>query len=128
MEDTRAVHTDGAPAALGPYSQAIVAGGFVYTAGQIPLDPDSGELVEGGVEVQAERVLENLGAILAAAGSSFSKVVKTTVFLSDMDDYAAVNEVYARYFREPYPARSAVQVARPPRGVRLEIEAIARIE
>ncbi len=128
MGDTRAVHTDGAPAALGPYSQAIVAGGFVYTAGQIPLDPDSGELVEGGVEVQAERVLENLGAILAAAGSSFSKVVKTTVFLSDMDDYAAVNEVYARYFREPYPARSAVEVARLPRGVRLEIEAIARIE
>ncbi len=128
MGDTRAVHTDGAPAALGPYSQAIVAGGFVYTAGQIPLDPDSGELVEGGVEVQAERVLENLGAILAAAGSSFSKVVKTTVFLSDMDDYAAVNEVYARYFREPYPARSAVQVARLPRGVQLEIEAIARIE
>lgn len=128
MEDTRAVHTDGAPAALGPYSQAIVAGGFVYTAGQIPLDPDSGELVEGGVEVQAERVLENLGAILAAAGSSFSKVVKTTVFLSDMDDYAAVNEIYARYFREPYPARSAVQVARLPRGVRLEIEAIASID
>ena len=128
MGDTRAVHTDGAPAALGPYSQAIVAGGFVYTAGQIPLDPDSGELVEGGVEVQAERVLENLGAILAAAGSSFSKVVKTTVFLSDMDDYAAVNEVYARYFREPYPARSAVEVARLPRGVRLEIEAVARIE
>ncbi len=128
MGDTRAVHTDGAPAALGPYSQAIVAGGFVYTAGQIPLDPDSGELVEGGVEVQAERVLENLGAILTAAGSSFSKVVKTTVFLSDMDDYAAVNEVYARYFREPYPARSAVEVARLPRGVRLEIEAIARIE
>ena len=128
MGDTRAVHTDGAPAALGPYSQAIVAGGLVYTAGQIPLDPDSGELVEGGVEVQAERVLENLGAILAAAGSSFSKVVKTTVFLSDMDDYAAVNEVYARYFREPYPARSAVEVARLPRGVRLEIEAIARIE
>ena len=128
MGDTRAVHTDGAPAALGPYSQAIVAGGFVYTAGQIPLDPDSGELVEGGVEVQAERVLENLGAILTAAGSSFSKVVKTTVFLSDMDDYAAVNEVYARHFREPYPARSAVEVARLPRGVRLEIEAIARIE
>lgn len=128
MGDTRAVHTDGAPAALGPYSQAIVAGGFVYTAGQIPLDPDSGELVEGGVEVQAERVLENLGAILAAAGSSFSKVVKTTVFLSDMDDYAAVNEVYARYFREPYPARSAVQVARLPRGVQLEIEAVARID
>ncbi len=128
MGNARAVHTDGAPAALGPYSQAIVAGGFVYTAGQIPLDPDSGELVEGGVEVQAERVLENLGAILAAAGSSFSKVVKTTVFLSDMDDYAAVNEVYARYFREPYPARSAVQVARLPRGVGLEIEAIARIE
>ncbi|MEE8520889.1 MAG: RidA family protein [Gemmatimonadota bacterium] len=128
MGDTRAVHTDGAPAALGPYSQAIVAGGFVYTAGQIPLDPDSGEMVEGGVEVQAERVLENLGAILAAAGSSFSKVVKTTVFLSDMDDYAAVNEVYARYFREPYPARSAVEVARLPRGVRLEIEAVARID
>ena len=128
MGDTRAVHTDGAPAALGPYSQAIVAGGFVYTAGQIPLDPDSGELVEGGVEVQAERVLENLGAILTAAGSSFSKVVKTTVFLSDMDDYAAVNEVYARYFREPYPARSAVEVARLPRGVRLEIEAVARID
>ncbi len=128
MGDMRAVHTDGAPAALGPYSQAIVAGGFVYTAGQIPLDPDSGELVEGGVEVQAERVLENLGAILTAAGSSFSRVVKTTVFLSDMDDYAAVNEVYARYFRKPYPARSAVEVARLPRGVRLEIEAVARID
>ena len=127
MADLKAVQTDGAPAAIGPYSQGIITGGFLFTAGQIALDPATGELVEGGIDFQAERVLENLSAIIEAAGASMADVVKTTVFLTDMSDYAAVNEVYARYFTEPFPARSAVAVAHLPKGVRLEIEAVARI-
>lgn len=122
----QAVETDGAPAALGPYSQAIVAGDVVYTAGQIGLDPGSGELVAPDAPAQAERALANLAAVLEAAGLGMGDVVKTTVFLADMGDYAAVNEVYARHFDEPYPARSAVQVAELPKGARVEIEAVAR--
>jgi 2-iminobutanoate/2-iminopropanoate deaminase len=127
MTDLREVQTLKAPSAIGPYSQAIIAGGFVFTAGQIALDPGSGEIVEGDIGVQAERVLENLKAVLDAAGSSLTNVVKCTVFLADIGDFAAVNEVYARYFTEPYPARSAVQAAALPKGARVEIEAVARL-
>lgn len=125
MTERKRVHTDDAPAAIGPYSQAIVSGGMVFTAGQIGLDPSTGDMVEGGVEAQAVRALENLTAVLAAAGSSMKDVLKTTVYLADMADFARVNEIYARYFEEPYPARSAVQAAALPKGALLEIEAIA---
>jgi len=124
----RTIRTDRAPGAIGPYSQAIVAGNLVFTAGQIPLDPATGELVQGDVAAQTERVIENLRAILEAAGSSLTKVVKTTVFLADMDDFAAMNEVYARYFGDHRPARSTVQAARLPRDVRVEIEAVAVLD
>lgn len=127
MTDREKVQTAGAPAAIGPYSQAIISGGFVYTAGQIALDPASGDLVEGGVEAQAERVLLNLTAVLEAAGSGMAQVVKTTMYLADMGDFGTVNGVYARYFGEPYPARSAVQAAALPKGALVEIEAIARL-
>lgn len=119
-----AVSTPAAPAAIGPYSQATVSGSMVYTSGQIPLLPD-GSLQEGDVAVQARQVLENLKAVLSAAGSGLDRVLKTTVFLKDMDDFAAMNAVYSEYFSEPYPARSTVQVARLPRDVRVEIEAVA---
>ena len=119
-----AVTTSAAPAAIGPYSQATVSGQLVYTSGQIPMLPD-GSLQEGDVAVQARQVLENLKAVLTAAGSGLERVLKTTVFLKDMDDFAAMNAVYAEYFTEPYPARSTVQVARLPRDVRVEIEAVA---
>jgi 2-iminobutanoate/2-iminopropanoate deaminase len=124
-DDIRAVHTDRAPQAIGPYSQAIVAGSLVFTAGQIPLDPATGELVTGDIATQTERVLQNLTAILLASGTSLHRVVKTTVFLSDMQDFAAMNEVYARHFKEHKPARSTVQAAGLPRAVRVEIEAVA---
>ena len=127
MADRKRVHTDGAPAAIGPYSQAIVSDGYVFTAGQIALDPATGELVKGGVEAQAERVLDNLKAVLEAAGSSLNDVVKTTMYLADIADFVAVNGVYARFFKEPYPARSAVQAAALPKGARVEIDAIARL-
>lgn len=127
MTQRKRVHTDEAPAAIGPYSQAIISGGLVFTAGQIGLDPATGDMVEGGVEAQAVRALDNLAAVLAAAGSSAREVVKTTVFLADMADFARVNETYARYFEEPYPARSAVQAAALPKGALVEIEAIARL-
>ena len=121
----KTIQTDRAPAAIGPYSQAIVANGFVFTAGQIALDPASGQIVEGDVVAQAERVFLNLRAILEAAGTSFADVVKTTVFLADMADFPRVNEVYARAFGSARPARSTVQAAGLPRGVLVEIEAIA---
>jgi 2-iminobutanoate/2-iminopropanoate deaminase len=127
MTDRRSVHTDGAPAAIGPYSQAIVSGGFVFTAGQVALIPDTMELVEGGVEEQAHRALKNLTAVIEAAGSSMKDVVKTTLYLADMADFVAVNEIYAGYFQEPFPARSAVQAAKLPKGGLVEIDAIARI-
>lgn len=119
------IHTEGAPAAIGPYSQAIAHGELVFTAGQIPLDPASMQLVEGDVAAQTERVLQNLSAVLESAGASLQSVVKTTVFLADMDDFGAVNEVYGRWFGDHAPARSTVQVARLPRDARVEIEAIA---
>jgi 2-iminobutanoate/2-iminopropanoate deaminase len=120
------ISTPNAPAAIGPYSQGISAGGtFLFTAGQIPLDPASGQLVEGDIRVQTRRVMENLKAILTAGGSGLSAVVKTTVFLKDMGEFTAMNEVYATYFPQKPPARSTVEVARLPRDVRVEIEAVA---
>jgi 2-iminobutanoate/2-iminopropanoate deaminase len=123
----KVVKTDAAPGALGPYSQAIVAGGVVYCAGQIPLDPATGNIVSGGIAQQTEQVLKNLQAVLAAAGSSLDRAVKTTVFLKDMNDFNAMNEVYGRpeYFGSAAPARSTVQVARLPRDVSVEIEVVA---
>jgi 2-iminobutanoate/2-iminopropanoate deaminase len=119
------VATDGAPKAIGPYSQGIRVNGFVFTAGQVALDPKTGELVAGGIAEQTTRALENLRAILTEAGTSLAKVVKTTVFLVDMADFAAMNEVYGRAFGTHRPARSTVAVAALPRGARVEIEAIA---
>lgn len=121
------VHTEQAPAAIGPYSQAVVANGVVYTAGQIALDPATMQIVEGDVVAQAERVLQNLTAVLAAAGASWGTVVKTTIFLADMADFQRVNEVYARVLGDARPARSTVAVAGLPRGVRVEIEAVALV-
>jgi 2-iminobutanoate/2-iminopropanoate deaminase len=121
----RTVQTDRAPAAIGPYSQAVLANGLVFAAGQIPLDPITGQVVGGDVAAQTERVLANLGAVLQAAGASWTSVVKTTVFLQDMDDFPTVNQVYARILGDARPARSTVQVAALPRGVRVEIDAIA---
>lgn len=123
----RAVQTDRAPAAIGPYSQAVVANGFLFTAGQIPLDPATGQVVIGDVTAQTERVLANLAAVLEAAGTSWGSVVKTTVFLNDMNDFPAVNQVYARMLGNARPARSTVQVAALPRGVLVEIDAIAAL-
>jgi 2-iminobutanoate/2-iminopropanoate deaminase len=123
----QAVASPGAPAAIGPYSQAIVAGPFLFCSGQIPLDPVTGTVVDGGIAAQTRRVLENVGAVLAAAGVSFDAVVKTTVFLADMAEFAAMNEVYGEYFSAPAPARSTVQAARLPRDVRVEIEVVAHL-
>jgi len=119
------IRTEKAPGAIGPYSQAVEAGGMIYTSGMIPINPETGELVTGGVEQQAEQAISNLKNLLEASGSSMDKVVKTVVFIKDMEDFAKINEVYAGYFAEPYPARSCVQVARLPKDVAIEIEAIA---
>jgi 2-iminobutanoate/2-iminopropanoate deaminase len=124
---TRSVQTDAAPAAIGPYSQAIIAGGFLFTAGQIPIDPVTGQVVEGDVVPQTRRVMDNLQAVLAAAGASWKDVVKTTVFLQDMADFPRMNEVYSAAMGEARPARSTVQVAGLPRGVRVEIELVAHL-
>ena len=121
-----AISTPQAPAAIGPYSQAIAIGGLLFCSGQLGLDPDSGALVEGGVAAQAERSLTNLARVLDAAGLTFADVVKTTIFLADMADFAAVNAVYGRFVTDPPPARSTVQVAALPKGGLVEIEAIAR--
>jgi 2-iminobutanoate/2-iminopropanoate deaminase len=122
------IHSDNAPAAVGPYSQAVMIGrSFIYTAGQVGLDPETMKLVDGGVAVQTEQVLKNLQAVLEAAGSGLEHVFKTTVFLADMNDYKAVNEVYARYFTADPPARSAVQVAALPLGALIEIEVVATV-
>jgi 2-iminobutanoate/2-iminopropanoate deaminase len=125
MTELKTVQTAAAPAAIGPYSQAIVANGLVFTAGQIPLDPGTMDLVGGAVAEQTEQVMTNLAAILREAGAELSTVVKTTVFLRDMNDFAAMNEVYGRHFGEHKPARSTVQAARLPRDVAVEIEAVA---
>jgi len=127
MSELKPVHTDGAPAALGPYSQAIISGGFVFASGQVAIDPTTGEVVEGGVAEQTDRVLTNLSAVLEAAGASMSTVVKATVFLTDMGTFAEMNEVYARHFEDHRPARAAVEVAGLPKGVDVEIEAVARV-
>jgi 2-iminobutanoate/2-iminopropanoate deaminase len=119
------VNTPEAPAAVGPYSQAIAAGPWLFTAGQIPLVPETGELVEGGIAVQTTRVLENLAAVLHANGMRFSDVVKTTVFLTDLGDFQEMNAVYATFFGDAKPARSTIQVAALPKGATVEIEAIA---
>ncbi len=119
------IRTDKAPKAIGPYSQGIQANGLVFVSGQIPLDPATGELVPGPIEDQTRRVLGNVAGVLAAAGLGFEDVVKATVFLQDMNDFAKMNAVYGELFKEPYPARAAVQVARLPRDVRVEIEVIA---
>ena len=125
MNTLNAVATDKAPKAIGPYSQAIVTGGVVYTAGQVALDPQSGELVGANVAQETEQVLKNLTAVLLAAGSSLGQVVKTTVYLADMADFAAMNEVYAKHFGGHRPARSTVQAAGLPKAARVEIDAIA---
>jgi 2-iminobutanoate/2-iminopropanoate deaminase len=119
------INTENAPKAIGPYSQGIIANGFVFASGQIPLDPSTGELNTGPVKDQARLVLQNLKAVIEASGSSMDKVVKCTVFLQNMDDYGAVNSIYGEYFNAPYPARAAIQVARLPKDVKVEIEAIA---
>ncbi len=119
------VSTDAAPAAIGPYSQAVVANGMVFCSGQIPIDPVNGELVMGDIDLQTRRVLRNLSAVLAAAGCTLANVVKTTVYLRSMDDFAEMNGVYQEYFGEHRPARAAVEVSRLPKDVAVEIEAIA---
>lgn len=119
------IKTEKAPQAIGPYSQAIVAGPFIFTSGQIPIDPKTGEVVAGGIEEQTEQVLKNLKNVLEAAGSSMNKVVKITVYIQDMNSFSKINEVYAKYFSEPYPARSCVEVSKLPKGVLIEIEAVA---
>ena len=119
------ITTDKAPQALGPYSQAIAAGQLLFLSGQIPLDPAIGKLVDGGITEQTHRVMSNLRAVLTAAGASFDNVVRTTIFLADMNDFAAVNEVYGSYFENPAPARACVQVAELPMKARVEIDAIA---
>jgi 2-iminobutanoate/2-iminopropanoate deaminase len=120
----KAIQTSAAPAAIGPYSQAIHAGGLLFVSGQIPLDPVTGQLVGASVEEQTTRVLKNLRAIVEAAGASMADVVKTTIFLKSMDDFAKVNEIYATFFEAPFPARATVEVSRLPRDVRVEIEAV----
>lgn len=125
--ELKTIATDRAPQAIGPYSQAVSIGGVMYLSGQVALDPASGELVGGAIEEQAARALENLGAVLAAAGSGFDRVLKTTVYLVDMKEFAAMNAVYARYFGDSRPARTTVQVSGLPKGARVEVDAIALV-
>ena len=119
------IKTEQAPQAIGPYSQAIKAGGLVYVSGQIPIDPNTGQFVSGGIEEQTEQVMKNLSAVLQAAGSGLDRVVKTTVFLGDMEDFAAMNQVYGKFFASEPPARATVQAAGLPRNAKVEIEAVA---
>ncbi|HET6546273.1 MAG TPA: RidA family protein [Rhodanobacteraceae bacterium] len=121
----QAIHSDSAPNAIGPYSQAVRAGNTLYLSGQVPLDPATGEMVAGGIEEQATRVFENLKAVLAAGEASFDDVVRVAIYMPDLGDFGAVNEVMKRYFREPYPARSTIGVAALPRGAAVEIDVIA---
>mgnify|MGYP000395062503 CR=1 FL=1 len=124
----KVIHTEHAPAAVGPYSQAIVANGFVFTAGQIPLVPSEGKLLEGDIKAQTRQVMQNLSAVLEEANSSFEHVIKTTIFLDSMDDFAQVNEVYGEFFSSNPPSRSTVEVARLPLGALVEIEAVALVK
>ena len=121
------IKTDNAPQAIGPYSQAVKVNGFIFASGQIPIDPATGQFVEGGIAEQTEQVMKNVSAVLQAAGSSLDRVVKTTVFLADMGEFTAMNEVYGRYFAQEPPARATVEAARLPRDARVEIEAIALV-
>lgn len=123
----RRISTNAAPGAIGPYSQGIVANGFLFTAGQGGMDPATGKIVEGGISAETEQALRNLGAILEAAGLTYDDVVKTTCFLADMADFAAFNEVYARFFPDPPPARSTVAAKQLPLGIRVEVEAVAAL-
>jgi 2-iminobutanoate/2-iminopropanoate deaminase len=123
----QAVSTPAAPAAIGPYSQAVRSGSLVFVSGQIPLDPETGVMVDGDIAVQTHRVFRNLAAILEAAGSSLDRVVRVGVFLSDMNDFAAMNDVYATYFSSPAPARATIQAARLPKDARIEIEVVAQV-
>ena len=125
---SKAISSPGAPKAIGPYSPAVRAGQLLFVSGQVPLDPATGSLIDGDSAAQTRRVLDNVGALLHAAGRSFAHVVRTTVFLADMNDFGVVNEVYGQYFSEPYPARATVQVARLPKDARVEIDAIATYE
>jgi 2-iminobutanoate/2-iminopropanoate deaminase len=125
MATRQSFSSPGAPKAIGPYSPAVRAGDLLFLSGQIALDPTSGELVPGDVGVQTRRVMDNLGALLAAAGLSFADVVRATIFLADMNDFGRVNEVYGTFFKEPYPARATVQVARLPKDARVEVDLIA---
>jgi 2-iminobutanoate/2-iminopropanoate deaminase len=124
----QAVSSPDAPKAIGPYSQAVRAGQLLFVSGQVPLDPATGQIVSDDIAAQTRRVFDNLGAVLKAGGRSFADVVRTTVFLADMNDFATVNEVYGTYFSEPYPARATVQVARLPKDARVEIDVIATYE
>ncbi len=126
MFTMKEIKTTAAPAAIGPYSQAIIAGNMLFTSGQIPIDPKTGNIAEG-LEAQAEQVFTNIKNLIEASGSDMSHVVKTTVFIKNMDDFAKINEVYAKYFTEPYPARSCVEVARLPKDVLLEVETIVEL-
>ena len=128
MADLKRIQTDQAPHAIGPYSQAMISGNLVFTAGQIALDPKTGELIGGDIRDQTRRVLDNLKAILDASGSSLGNVIKTTVFLSDMGEFTAMNEVYSTYFGDHKPARSTVQAAGLPRNVKVEIDAVAALK
>jgi 2-iminobutanoate/2-iminopropanoate deaminase len=121
----QAVSSPDAPKAIGPYSQAVRAGQLLFVSGQVPLDPATGQIADGDISAQTRRVFANLAAVLAAGGRSFADVVRTTVFLADMNDFSAVNDVYGQYFSEPYPARATVQVARLPKDARVEIDLIA---
>jgi 2-iminobutanoate/2-iminopropanoate deaminase len=124
----QAVSTSSAPEAIGPYSQAIRAGSLLFVSGQVPIDPATGQVIAGDIEAQTHRVFQNIRAILAAAGGSFDQVVRTTVFLADMNDFAAMNSVYGTYFASPAPARATVQVSRLPKDARIEIDVIASFE
>jgi len=126
MAKTR-IQTDQAPAAIGPYSQAIKTENFLFVSGQVPIIPATGEVLKGSIQEETERVLLNLKAIIEKAGATLNEVVKTTIFIKDMNQFAAINEVYAKHFKEPYPARSTVEVARLPKDVRVEIEAIVKV-
>ena len=121
----QAISSPDAPKAIGPYSQAVRAGDLLFLSGQVPIDPSSGNIIDGDIAAQTRRVFDNLGAVLAAGGRSFTDVLRTTVFLADMNDFSAMNAVYAQYFSEPYPARATVQVARLPKDARVEIDMIA---
>lgn len=123
----KVINTSAAPAAIGPYSQAVISSGLLFCSGQIPLDPETGDMVTGDIRLETERVMKNLGAVLEAAGTGFDMVVKTTIYLADMADFPAVNEVYGGYFADSKPARATVAVAALPRGARIEIDAVAEV-